>query len=124
MGCNCKNKNGNKNTVSTFEVLKEKHPFMGKLILYFGKVMLFLMSTVIVTLITLPISMYMCFKVSFINNEIDFTKNIFKLIKHFKYVKNDDEDDDEDDDENEYNNIDDENFDYSNIELLNNEKVK
>lgn len=122
MGCNCKNKNGNKNTVDYFEVLKEKHPFMGKLILYFGKVILFLISTVLVTLVVLPISMYICFKVSFINNELDFTKNIFKLIKQFKYVKNDDDDDYSDEDED--NNIDDENFDYSNIELLNNEKVK
>ena len=132
MGCNCKNKNNIKNlafdeVTLDFNKLKSNYPIFGNFILYFGKIILFLSSTILVTIILLPVSLFFCFKLSFISNEIDLTSNLLKFIKKLKgvnistdkyskkvnkYVNT------------EYDDIVEENVDLSDIELLNNNDNK
>jgi len=123
MGCNCKNKSKVKglNHVDA-EYLKEKYPIIAKPTIFLFKVIAFILSSITVSLIVLPIGIYISFKMAFGSGEINITNKLMEIGKRLKAKDDEHDDDDDDDDDDDYNDDDELVLDYSQIELLNDEK--
>ena len=100
MACNCKK---DKNGVEIKETPKNKKgPIVIRAISLVTKTILFLFGSLIATIIVIPFSIYMLFKVIFLDGSIDLTDNLLSLGKILKKKDNDDDDEDfefEDEDE-------------------------
>ena len=95
MGCNCKDdKNwvGNKDK-SNSQSKDDKGLFI-KILSLIVKSILFIIASVVASIIVIPFSIYMLFKVIFLDNSMDFTDALFTIGKRLK--KNDEDDDEED----------------------------
>jgi len=81
MGCNCKNKNF---LVSNSETPKSNLTNMELLIDFSVKVISFLIGSLLLSIAMIPFSIYLLFKVIFLDGKLDVTKtmvNIGKLLK-------------------------------------------
>lgn len=93
MGCNCKkDKNG---VEIKNESSGKKEPLVIRGLLLVTKSMLFLFGSLIVGIIVIPFSIYMLFKVIFLNGPIDVTDSLLSIGNLLKKKKGDDDDDDE-----------------------------
>jgi hypothetical protein len=88
--CNCKNKKNIDIPKGESSEKNKGFSFM-KVIVFTTKIFLFLFSSVIATLIVIPFSIYMLFKVIFLNESIDLTSTLLSVGKALK-KKDDDED--------------------------------
>jgi hypothetical protein len=116
MGCNCKNKN---NSVTSLNELKIERGPITKATHFVLRILLSVFLFAIITVLAIPIGLYMSIKVSFSNGIMDVTKDISKLTDMFNKKNKEDEHDDDDDDDN-----DDDVLDESEIELLYVDDVK
>lgn len=111
MGCNCKNKN---NGVTSLNELKIERGPITKATHFVLRILLSVFLFVIITVLAIPIGLYVSFKVSFSNGVMDVAKDLSRLTDMFKKKNKKDEQDDDDD----------EIFDESEIELLYVDDVK
>lgn len=112
MGCNCKNKN---NSVASLNGLEIERGPITKATHFVLRILLSVFLFAIITVLAIPIGLYMSFKVSFSNGVIDVAKDLSRLTNMFKKKNKEDEHDDDDEDEI---------FDESEIELLYVDDVK
>lgn len=89
--CNCKKSNNSENIETINEKSKNKRPIIIRGLVFTTKVFIFLFSSVIATLIVIPFSIYMLYKVIFLNESIDVTEALLKIGKTLK--KKEDNDD-------------------------------
>ena len=113
MGCNCKNKN---NSVTSLNELKIERGPITKATHFVLRILLSVFLFAIITVLAIPIGLYMSIKISFSNGIMDVVKDISKLTDMFKKKNKEDDDDDDDDD--------DDVLDESEIELLYVDDVK
>ena len=94
MGCNCKN---DKNSVGTNDTTsqKEKQPLIIRGIVFITKTLLFLIGSVIASIIVIPFSVYMLFKAIYLNEGIDITNTLVNVGKTLKKKETDDDDEEE-----------------------------
>lgn len=111
MGCNCKNKN---NSVTSLNELKIERGPITKVTHFVLRILLSVFLFAIITVLAIPIGLYMSIKVSFSNGVMDVAKDLSKLTNMFKKKNKEDEHDDDDD----------EILDESEIELLYVDDVK
>jgi len=112
MGCNCKNKN---NGAASLNELKIERGPVTKATHFVLRILLSVFLFAIITVLAIPIGLYMSFKVSFSNGVMDVAKDLSKLTNMFKKKNKEDEHDNDDEDEI---------FDESEIELLYVDDVK
>ena len=97
MGCNCKDdKNwvGNKDKANSQS--EDDKGFFIKALSLVVKSLLFIIASVIASIIVIPFSIYMLFNVIFFDKSLDFTDALFTIGKRLK------KDDEDEDDEEEY----------------------
>jgi hypothetical protein len=110
MGCNCKTDSNGVEIKETNGAKKKKEPFVMRSILLVVKVLIFLIVSVIATVVVIPFSIYTLYKVIFLNEGLDMTESLVSLGKYLKKKGGnleDDEDnfgdmDDEDEDDEEF----------------------
>ena len=112
MGCNCKNKN---NSVASLNELEIERGPITKATHFVLRILLSVFLFAIISVLAIPIGLYMSIKVSFSNGVIDVAKDLSRLTNMFKKKNKEDEHDDDDEDEI---------FDESEIELLYVDDVK
>jgi len=117
MGCNCKNKN---NSVTSLNELKIERGPITKVTHFVLRILLSVFLFAIITVLAIPIGLYMSIKVSFSNGIMDVAKDISKLTNMFKRKNKEDEHDDDDDDDDDDDGV----LDESEIELLYVDDVK
>lgn len=106
MGCNCKN--NKKTAVGQEKQSEEKRPLIIRGILLVSKTFIFIIASILTSVIITPYAIYMLFKVIFLNEGTDVTQGLLtigKMIKKKGSMYDDDYDDD--DDEFEFENEDD-----------------
>ena len=113
MGCNCKNKN---NSVANINELKIERGPLTKVTHFVLRILLSVFLFGIISVLTIPIGLYISIKVSFSNGVMDVAKDISKLTDMFKKKNKEEEHNDDDDD--------DDVLDESEIELLYVDDVK
>tara|TARA_R100000988_G_C3864529_1_gene100863 strand:- start:215 stop:544 length:330 start_codon:yes stop_codon:yes gene_type:complete len=93
MGCNCKkDSNGVKAEKSPN---KKKEPIVIKSIILVTKTILFLIGSLITSLIIVPFSIYLLFKIIFLDEGVDVTDSLKSIGKILKKKDKDEEDDEE-----------------------------
>ena len=112
MGCNCKNKNNSVTSLNGLEI--ERGPIT-KATHFVLRILLSVFLFAIITVLAIPIGLYMSFKVSFSDGVIDVAKDLLRLTDMLKKKNKEDEHDDDDKDEM---------LDESEIELLYVDDVK
>lgn len=96
MGCNCKNKN---NSVANINELKIERGPLTKVTHFVLRILLSVFLFGIISVLAIPIGLYISFKVSFSNGVLDITKDMSKLVNFFKKKNKKDEYNNDDDDE-------------------------
>ena len=103
MGCNCKKDDNSTNTKQTPN--KKKEPIVIRGIMLITKSFLFIIASLLATIIVIPFSIYMLFKVIFFDEGVDVTDTL-KTIGNVVLNKNKDDKNQEDeyefDDEDEF----------------------
>lgn len=93
MGCNCKkDSNGVKAEKSPN---KKKEPIVIKSIILVTKTILFLIGSLITSLIIVPFSIYLLFKIIFLDEGVDVTDSLKSIGKILKKKDKDEEDEEE-----------------------------
>ena len=111
MGCNCKNDNIDLGL--TNEVNKEDIPIGNKILITVIKTFMFLIGSVVGTILVIPFTIYMLFKVIYFNDSVDVTSGLVNIGKALRGKDKDDEDDDYDDDE-----YDDDEYELEDVEVI------
>lgn len=97
--CNCKKDKNGVEIKGTTSIKKE--PLVVRGIILLSKSILFLFGSLIATIIVIPFSIYMLFKIMFLDEGLDVTGGLLSIGKLLK-KKEKEEDDEDDDDEDEY----------------------
>jgi len=98
--CNCKKDSKNNIENVTNKDSKNKQPLVIRGLVFISKLFIFLFASVISTIIVIPFSIYMLYKVIFLNEGVDVRGAMLKLGKILKKKEhNDDEFEFEDEDE-------------------------
>jgi len=98
MGCNCKNDN-NGIKVNENASNKSKQSLFIRSLIFLTKVIIFILTSVMATIIVIPFSIYMLYKTIFLNEGLNFNGILLSLGKKLKKDDEDDEDEFEDEDE-------------------------
>lgn len=96
MGCNCKNKN---NSVASLNELDTERGPITKVTHFVLRILLSVFLFAIISVLAIPIGLYISFKVSFSNGVMDVAKDLSKLTDMFNKKNKEDEYNNDDDDE-------------------------
>ena len=90
MGCNCK-KDKNGEDITKKKINKGKNPFLTKILIFTVKLIVFLMASVIATVIVIPFSIFLLVKVIFLDESVDVTNTLLYIGKKLKRKEDTDE---------------------------------
>jgi hypothetical protein len=99
--CNCKKDSKNNIENVTNDDSKNKQPLVIRGLVFISKLFIFLFASVLSVIIVIPFSIYMLYKVIFLNEGVDISGALLKLGKTFKKKENNDDEEFEFEDEDE-----------------------
>jgi len=90
MGCNCK-KDKNGEDITKKKINESKNSFFIKILIFIVKLIVFLMASVIATVIVIPFSIFLLVKVIFLDGSADLTNTLMYIGNKLKKKEDIDE---------------------------------